>query len=293
MKTLETGTLTQMPTGIETWQFLSDAVRDLSAICRLAGAGYCRLQPNFNDGGYVIWQGELLRIAGGSGGYLKREELKAGTALDGETVEFRKEIIAQKCAETSGAVALDDFIDIATLPGITADISSLETSLNAANADLSTLSQMHAGTQQSYNNHASNRSNPHGVTKAQVGLGNLPNAISDSYTAGVANTLATSKAVHALYTALTASINAITSVPPGVILPYTGSVAPTGWAICDGKLYRDSAGDLVFAPDLRGEIVMGLPDGSEVGTTGAMRATSAISGGREITLRYLNYIIKK
>jgi hypothetical protein len=43
--------------------------------------------------------------------------------------------------------------------------------------------------------HLADKDNPHKVTKAQVGLGNLPNAVSDSTTLASGTTLATSKAV--------------------------------------------------------------------------------------------------
>ena len=43
--------------------------------------------------------------------------------------------------------------------------------------------------------HLLSTSNPHSVTKTQIGLGNLPNAKSDSYVSNDSNTLATSKAV--------------------------------------------------------------------------------------------------
>lgn len=48
------------------------------------------------------------------------------------------------------------------------------------------------------NNHTGNQSNPHNVTKSQVGLGNLPNAKSDSTSLDDTNTLATSKALWVL-----------------------------------------------------------------------------------------------
>jgi hypothetical protein len=44
--------------------------------------------------------------------------------------------------------------------------------------------------------HYANKSNPHEVTKTQVGLGNLPNAKSDSISLDNSDSLATSKAVY-------------------------------------------------------------------------------------------------
>ena len=47
--------------------------------------------------------------------------------------------------------------------------------------------------------HIARTDNPHGVTKAQVGLGNLPNAKSDSVSSGSSAVLATGKAVKTAY----------------------------------------------------------------------------------------------
>jgi len=68
--------------------------------------------------------------------------------------------------------------------------------------------------------HIQDTNNPHGVTKAQVGLGNLPNAISNSYELDSATTLATSKAVHDLWMANT-RILAVGSYNVGTIQPNT------------------------------------------------------------------------
>ena len=50
--------------------------------------------------------------------------------------------------------------------------------------------------------HIQNTSNPHAVTKTQVGLSNIPNAISDSYQLNSSTTLATSKALRNLWMAI-------------------------------------------------------------------------------------------
>lgn len=47
--------------------------------------------------------------------------------------------------------------------------------------------------------HIANTSNPHATTKTQVGLGNLPNLISDSYNYDESNSIASSKAVRDLH----------------------------------------------------------------------------------------------
>jgi|SRR5688572_29239778 len=64
----------------------------------------------------------------------------------------------------------------------------LDSNVNVAISDL----------QNQIDDHIGDLDNPHQVTKNQVGLGNLPNAISNSYTLNDANTLATSAALYAL-----------------------------------------------------------------------------------------------
>ena len=61
--------------------------------------------------------------------------------------------------------------------------------------------------------HATNKNNPHSVNKEQVGLGNIPNAISDAVNSASSSQLATSKAVKTAYdTAVSANNNANTRV---------------------------------------------------------------------------------
>ena len=55
--------------------------------------------------------------------------------------------------------------------------------------------------------HANNHNNPHQVSKAQVGLGNLPNSVSSATTSTSTNTLATSRAVNNLRQQLIETIN--------------------------------------------------------------------------------------
>lgn len=47
-------------------------------------------------------------------------------------------------------------------------------------------------------------------------------------------------------------------IPPGIIVPYWGTVAPAGWRICDGTN---------GTPDLRGRFLVGARPGLPVGTT--------------------------
>jgi microcystin-dependent protein len=86
--------------------------------------------------------------------------------------------------------------------------------------------------------------------------------------------------------------------PKGMITPFAGSAAPTGWLICDGSTfsaitypqlaavlgntYGTASGDNYFLPDLRGRTIAGRD--SVVGTTAANRITSAVSGVTATTL---------
>lgn len=94
-------------------------------------------------------------------------------------------------------------------------------------------------------NHTTRQDNPHNVTKAQVGLSNIPNAISNDPNANSPATLATT----ALTFLLKQQIDAFVGVPSGTVVMWWGDQIPTGWAICDG-----TGG----TPDLRGKVPMGM-----------------------------------
>jgi microcystin-dependent protein/cytoskeletal protein CcmA (bactofilin family) len=70
-------------------------------------------------------------------------------------------------------------------------------------------------------------------------------------------------------------------IPSGVIVMWTGSIAPSGWALCDGGTYAklDSSGNIT-TPDLRGRFVLGLGQGS--GLTN--RTINQIGGAETHTL---------
>ena len=93
-------------------------------------------------------------------------------------------------------------------------------------------------------------------------------------------------------------ISASDVFPKGMITPFAGTTAPTGWLICDGSTFSATAypqlaavlgdtygtrsGDNCFLPDLRGRTIAGRD--SVVGTTTANRITSAVSGVTATTL---------
>lgn len=121
-------------------------------------------------------------------------------------------------------------------------ITALESTVNNPSTGVTALNNK-------VNAHTGNTSNPHNVTKTQVGLGNIPNAISNNPQANDGNILATTVATAALY----AILSGINGVPQGVILMWSGSTAtiPTGWALCDGNN---------GTPDLRSRFVMGASE---------------------------------
>lgn len=70
-----------------------------------------------------------------------------------------------------------------------------------------------------------------------------------------------------------AQINGLigTVVPVGLIAPFYGSVAPAGWAICNGQTVSLSDGTgTITTPDLRGRVVQGLPSTDPATPVGAL-----------------------
>ena len=57
-------------------------------------------------------------------------------------------------------------------------------------------------------------------------------------------------------------------VPVGVIMMWTGSTIPTGWALCDGSTYTTLAGGTIDSPDLRERFIVGAGGTYTTGQTG-------------------------
>ena len=93
-------------------------------------------------------------------------------------------------------------------------------------------------------------------------------------------------------------LTGITSVPAGVVVPYAGAAAPSGWLLCDGAAVSRAAKAALFAaigttfgagdgsttfniPDLRGRAPFGRDN---MGGTAANRLTAAGSGITGTTL---------
>lgn len=86
-------------------------------------------------------------------------------------------------------------------------------------------------------------------------------------------------------------------LPSGMLAPFAGAAAPTGWLLCDGgtfsataypqlaavlgNTYGVASGDSYYLPDLRGRTVAGKDN---MGGTTASRITTAVSGVTATTL---------
>lgn len=86
-------------------------------------------------------------------------------------------------------------------------------------------------------------------------------------------------------------------LPSGMLAPFAGASAPTGWLLCDGgtfsataypqlaavlgNTYGTASGDNYYLPDLRGRTVAGKDN---MGGTTAARITAAVSGVTATTL---------
>ena len=67
--------------------------------------------------------------------------------------------------------------------------------MDPASGDETTPKHLYDAQAKVWQDHKNNTSNPHNVTKVQVGLSNIPNAKSDAVNLNSSETLATSKAV--------------------------------------------------------------------------------------------------
>ena len=137
--------------------------------------------------GIIILNGELLPFDGGAnlGFFTVQETVQNRLYRDG--VQKPLYHIRKAITHGSNGVAYSDFSRINNLRTTKDNIADLVAQLTALNAGVTNLSNSYAA-------HLS-ATNPHSVTKSQVGLSALPNAKSDSIDLDDSNTLATSKAV--------------------------------------------------------------------------------------------------
>jgi microcystin-dependent protein len=81
------------------------------------------------------------------------------------------------------------------------------------------------------------------------------------------------------------------AMPLGVILPYGGTTAPTGWHLCDGSAHGSSALQTLIgsanAPDLRGKFIVGVGDSPDASTP-TIYARGDKGGAESVTLGITN-----
>lgn len=160
-----------------TLDYMQQSYRNaIQGLADLAGnnvivSGMEEIGGNVADG-WIIWNGELMPFEGGTKqNFFFIQEVKNTELFEDGIL---KEVYFTKKAKFGGALPFTDLVRLDKLKVLQQNLSAFTNTLNA---------------------HIANTSNPHYVTKAQVGLGNIPNAISSDMDLDDANTLATSKAV--------------------------------------------------------------------------------------------------
>jgi len=106
-------------------------------------------------------------------------------------------------------------------------------------------------------------------------------------------------------------LSSVPTNPPGVMLPYGGSTAPSGWLLCDGELYRISDYPQLFdaiqynfggrstvptgffkVPDMRGRVPMGLDnmggDSADVVTAESADQIGSADGTETVVIQKSN-----
>lgn len=122
--------------------------------------------------GWIIYNGELMPFEGGTKqNFFLIQEVKESELFEDSIL---KEVYFTKKAKFGGNIPFADLVRLDKIKVLQQNLSTFTSTLNA---------------------HIANNLNPHSTTKAQVGLGNLPNAISSDMNLDDGNTLATSKAV--------------------------------------------------------------------------------------------------
>jgi len=210
-----------------------------------------------------------------------------------ETGTYINSLVATNPAATDGLAAADDHMRLikstikATFPNITGAIDATHTELNTV-ADGGT-----SATATTLVDDDRLVVNDDGTMK-QVALSDLKTYLTSNLSITSAmltdGTIATADiADNAITAAKLANDAAFTS---GMLMPYAGSSAPTGWVLCYGQaISRTTYADLFTAigttygtgdgsttfnvPDLRGRVIAGQDD---MGGTSANRLTSPING---------------
>ncbi|MDR2002159.1 MAG: hypothetical protein LBQ74_03940 [Prevotella sp.] len=177
-KNINFSELAGLPFDQQTLEFMQSAYSELSG-CLAAMIGDnvivagCIVSGNSVSAGWIITGGQLLPFAASETGVLETFIIQESIAsLIFENAQ-QKQIEFSRFAQFGTNDKAIRWDSLTRLPSLASMADSLS-------------------------KHLSNQDNPHKVTKAQVGLSNIPNAISDSTTLVSSTTLATSKAVNAV-----------------------------------------------------------------------------------------------
>lgn len=133
--------------------------------------------------GWILYNGELLPFAGGNKQtYFIITDTTGTETFEDDSVKTVYHTRQAKFGSGSGQIAYSSLTRLDSIKALQSGLNGLSTSLDNLSNALTA--------------HKNDVANPHAVTKSQVGLSNIPNAISDSYSFDNSNTLATSKAVN-------------------------------------------------------------------------------------------------
>lgn len=187
MKLIDFNFIGGFPLTQHTLQYMQESyLNTLSALAAYVGdsvivSGMLENSGNVADG-WVIISGELMPFLGG----VKQSTVVVITETGDEVFEDdnTRTVYFKKYARFgAGDITYSDLKRLSTLSGIDDSVKMLTSSLSIISDQFAAhlLSE-----------------NPHGVTKAQVGLGNLPNVKSDDTNLNDSNVLATARAVNDL-----------------------------------------------------------------------------------------------
>lgn len=168
--------------------FMQSAYQEaIAGLAKLAGdsvivSGMVDNGASVTDG-WILINGELLPFqAGNKQTYFIIVETTDTETFEDDSVKTIYYTRQARFGSGAGQIPYANLVRLSSLKIMQNSISNLAFALNGLANDLAA--------------HETYKDNPHAVTKAQVGLSNIPNAKSDSYSLDDSNTLATSKAVH-------------------------------------------------------------------------------------------------
>lgn len=185
-KRVDFGNLGGFPLTQDVLAYMQSSYRDaLTGLARVCGnkvivSGMQDNGLNVTDG-WILHDGELLPFAGGpkQNTYIIIDDNKQVTFEDGVS---RTALFNRYARFGSGGFPYSELVRLDSLTALKDSVTALNSNLSTLNATL----LAHTGAV-----------NPHGLTKADIGLGNIPNAVSSDPTSNSTAILATTAAVAA------------------------------------------------------------------------------------------------